>query len=153
MGEYDSTEDTLDHIATVSRYINQVISCLDARTNAHDSSKLHPPEKEVFDEYTPKLKELTYGSDEYKEALKGMKQGLQHHYSANRHHPEHFEMGMLDMNLMDLVEMLCDWKAASERHEDGDIYKSIVINQERFHYSNDVKELLLNTAKRLGWTS
>ena len=56
-----------------------------------------------------------------------------------------FENGMKDMNLIDLLEMICDWKASSERHADGDVYKSIEINQKRFGYSDDVKALLKNT--------
>jgi hypothetical protein len=54
------------------------------------------------------------------------------------------------MNLVDLIEMLCDWKAAGEQHKDGgDIFRSIEINQERFGYSDEVKSILLNTAKIL----
>ena len=41
--------------------------------------------------------------------------------------------------------MICDWKASSERHENGDIYKSIEINQKRFGYSDDLKSILKNT--------
>lgn len=29
------------------------------------------------------------------------------------------------MNLIDIVEMFCDWKAASERQLDGNLLKSI----------------------------
>ena len=50
------------------------------------------------------------------------------------------------MNLIDLLEMICDWKASSERHADGDIFKSIEINQKRFGYSDDLKNILMNTA-------
>ncbi len=150
-GGYDSTDDTMEHIINVDRYINDIRGCLEGRMNAHDTSKLSSPEKEVFDIYTPKLKSLTYGSDEYVEALKGMDQGLSHHYNENRHHPEHFENGFAGMNIIDIVEMLCDWKAASERHANGDIYKSFEINQKRFGYSNDVKQMFINTAEHLGW--
>ena len=49
------------------------------------------------------------------------------------------------MNLIDLIEMLCDWKSASLRHNDGDVLKSIKINQKRFGYSDELKTILLNT--------
>lgn len=49
------------------------------------------------------------------------------------------------MTLIDLLEMLCDWKASSERHTDGDIYRSIEINQSRFGYSDELKTILKNT--------
>ena len=63
-------------------------------TSKADNSKLESPEKELFDEYTPKLKDCTYGSDEYKEFLKGLKVALDHHYANNSHHPEHYENGV-----------------------------------------------------------
>jgi hypothetical protein len=129
------------------------------RAEEHDLSKLESPEREVFDEFTPKLKGSTYGSDEYRSFLAEMKRGLDHHYKANSHHPEHYaqEFGEInpqlvasgeairDMTLLDLVEMLCDWKAASERHADGDIRRSVEINQARFGYSDELKRILLNT--------
>ena len=76
-----------------------------------------------------------------------MKPALEHHYKENRHHPEHFENGIKGMTLIDLVEMISDWKAASERHNNGDIIKSIEINQKRFGYSDDIKQILLNTVQ------
>lgn len=53
--------------------------------------------------------------------------------------------GILGMSLLDLIEMLCDWKAATLRHDDGDIRKSIEINQKRFGYSDELKTIFLNT--------
>lgn len=54
-----------------------------------------------------------------------------------------------DMNLLDIVEMLCDWKAASERHNDGNIRKSIEINANRFGLSPQLVKILENTADLL----
>lgn len=53
--------------------------------------------------------------------------------------------GLRGMSLLDVLEMLCDWKAATARHDDGDIRKSIEINQRRFCYSDELKQILLNT--------
>ena len=148
--EYDSTKDTAEHIANVRRYILYCINELNERAKDHDHDKIdNPTEKALFDEYTPKLRNCTYGSEEYQYYLENLKEGLAIHYANNRHHPEHFENGMKGMNLIDIVEMLCDWKAASERHADGDIFKSIEINQKRFGYSEDIKWLLRNTATLL----
>mgnify|MGYP001576204131 CR=1 FL=1 len=72
---------------------------------------------------------------------------LAHHYAYNRHHPEHFKHGIKDMNLIDILEMLCDWKSSSMRHNDGNILKSIEINQSRFDFSDELRTLLENTAK------
>ena len=114
----------------------------------HDKSKLKSPEKEEFDIWTPKLRYSTYGSTEYKFFLKELKKTLLHHYRYNRHHPEHFGNGIHGMTIMDLIEMLCDWKAASERHDDGDIFKSIEINKDRFGYNDSMKKVLVNTIKK-----
>uniref|UniRef100_A0A6H2A625 Uncharacterized protein n=1 Tax=viral metagenome TaxID=1070528 RepID=A0A6H2A625_9ZZZZ len=144
---YDSSTDTLNHSRNVLRFMNIIIHELTKRAEVHDKSKLLSPEKEIFDEYTPKLKTSTYGSDEYKEFLKGMGDGLKHHYSVNRHHPEHFDDGINDMNLLDIMEMLCDWKAATLRHNDGDIYKSLEINASRFGVKKQLLRILQNTVK------
>lgn len=59
--------------------------------------------------------------------------------------------GVYGMTLMDLVEMFCDWKAATERHADGSLEKSIQINRERFHLTRPLTDILENTRKELNW--
>lgn len=83
--------------------------------------------------------------------LKELQVALQHHYANNSHHPEHYVDGVNGYDLFDLVEMFFDWKAATERHNDGDIYKSIEANKERFKISQQVTDIFTNTAKRLKW--
>lgn len=148
---YDSTRDTRDHIQQVRVLLGEVKVNLSDRMRDHDASKLEDPEKAVFDEFTPKLRTSTYGSDEYKSFLEGMGEGLQHHYRHNRHHPEHWPGGILDMTLIDLVEMLADWKAATLRHDDGDLRRSIEQNAERFGYGDHMVRLLTRTAEEMGW--
>ena len=148
---YDSKADTLLHIKRVAELMTQASSELIKRANVHDNSKLESPEKELFDEFTPKLKGCTYGSEEYKEYLKELKVALDHHYLNNSHHPEHYENGVNGFDLFDLMEMFFDWKAAGERHADGNIYKSIEINKARFKLSEQTVDIFKNTANRLGW--
>ena len=151
MSKFDSRPDTFAHSQRVGELMIQVIKEALERSTCHDRSKTESPEVEVFDEYTPKLKTSTYGSDEYKGFLAAMGEGLKHHYANNRHHPEHFKNGVNDMTLVDLIEMLADWKAATERHADGDLAKSLDIQQERFGLSDQLLEILWNTATRFGW--
>jgi hypothetical protein len=148
---YDSTKDTLEHILKVSEFLWDCCIELDHRAYIHDASKLREPEKSVFDEFTPKLKDSTYGSEEYKDFLTSMGVALEHHYAANDHHPEHHEHGFADMNLLQMVEMLCDWKAATLRHTDGDLGRSITQSAERFGYGPEIEQLLRNTARDMGW--
>ena len=146
---YNSRKDTEDHINKVDGYIEDVILILGMRARDHDNSKLWSPEKECFDEITPLLKETTYGSDEYKATMDRMRPAIDHHHKNNRHHPEYFPNGINGMNLIDLIEMICDWKAASERHADGDIYRSIEINKDRFGMSDQLTEIFKNTVADL----
>lgn len=127
-----STQSTSEHKENVNNLIVKLVIALLERAQQHDISKLEDPELELFDIYTPKLAKSTYGSEEYKQFLQELKPALDHHYKVNRHHPEHFENGCKDMNLIDILEMLVDWKAATLRHIDGDIHKSLEINKERF---------------------
>lgn len=138
--------DTFRHIERVRNLLNACVVDLLKRAEKHDQSKLESPEVEAFTEYTPKLATCTYGSDEYKGYLAAMKPALDHHYANNSHHPEHFRNGVDGMTLLDVVEMLCDWKAASERHNNGNIRKSIEINTKRFGLSPQLVEILNNTA-------
>ena len=141
--------DTVKHINLVRKHLYSVIDELDKRAKVHDDSKLKSPELETFVKFTPKLAGSTYGSEEYKKNLEGMQVALKHHYEVNSHHPEHYENGIKGMDLLDVIEMFCDWKAATERHEDGDINKSIEINQKRFKYSDDLKNIFKNTVNVL----
>ena len=163
------------HIFRVREYLSQFQEMLCKRGLEHDLNKLDKEELPFFEKYAPLLKTCKYGSDEYKKFLEELSPALKHHYKNNRHHPEHFkryvcngcfeiyyeefgrckkcgytqrqtETDISQMNLIDIVEMLCDWIAAGEQHEDGgDISKSIEINQKRFGYSDEVKQILLNT--------
>jgi rubrerythrin len=194
---YDSTKDTKEHIENVKNLLQLVVGEIVARALRHDASKLLTPEKEIFDEFTPKLKDSTYGSDEYKSYLKDMGVALQHHYEHNSHHPEYYKLWkcpvcntvfteddapisavlegdkrlcprccaggtimecMLEpvisingMSLLDVIEMLADWKAAGMRHADGDIQKSLEINKKRFDISDQMAAILENTVKEFDW--
>lgn len=141
--------ETRKHILRVAQILHLFVTKILARADVHDKSKTEPPEVETFAIYTAKLAGVTYGSDEYKKYLEEMKPALDHHYAKNRHHPEHFPEGVKDMTLIDLVEMLADWKAASERHDDGNILKSIEKNAERFGIPPVLCSILVNTVKFL----
>jgi hypothetical protein len=132
MTKGSSKESILEHKKVISELMNVVVIELLNRAAVHDNAKMEEPELSLFDEYTPKLATSIYGSDEYKQFLKELHPALEHHYARYRHHPEHFSDGCKGMNLLDIIEMLVDWKASSLRHNDGNILKSIEINKDRF---------------------
>lgn len=138
--------ETFRHIERVRNLLNRCAVELLTRGELHDQSKLTRPEVAVFAEFTPKLGASTYGSEEYDGFRRAMKPALDHHYANNRHHPEHFPDGVNEMNLLDVLEMICDWKAASERHNDGNIRRSIEVNADRFGLSPQLVRILENTA-------
>lgn len=140
--------ETMRHIERVRNLLNVFAQDLLKRGERHDQSKLVPPEVAYFTELTPKLAGVTYNSSEYKAFLKELKPALDHHYANNDHHPEHFKAGIEDMTLPQITEMLADWKAASERHNDGNILKSIEINCERYGINPQLRKILENTAKQ-----
>lgn len=150
---YDSTSDTIEHIGKVQDLLESVVIKLEFRSAEHDASKLEEPEKSMFDEYNkPRIKEIEkkygYGSDEYKEVLKNMGEALLHHYEANRHHPEHFDNGVNGMTLIDVIEMLCDWKASSVQSGSP---LNLEKNKERFKVSDQLFEIFKNTVKEFDW--
>lgn len=151
MTEYDSARDTIQHAHRVHFYCKSIIRKIMESVAWHDVSKLFEPEKSAFDEVTPLLKTLTYGTPEYEKSLEALGPALKSHYENNRHHPEHFEDGISGMTLMDLVEMLADWKAASERHASGDVVTSLQLNIKRFGIEPQLADILGNTIRAMEW--
>ena len=141
--------ETQKHIEKVRKYIRFSTDRLTTRGVNHDASKLESPEVEMFADQDNNLYNLTYDSAEYQKNLEVLKPALEHHYAYNRHHPQHFPNGVDDMTLIDIVEMIADWKAASERQHDGNLLVSIEKNAKRFHIDDQLKKILVNTAKTL----
>jgi hypothetical protein len=147
--KYSSISDTRAHIMLVREMLNKIVIELLHRGEDHDRTKLEEPESPLFAEFTKNLKTTTYGSSEYQSCLEKLKPALTHHYAQYRHHPEHFVNGINDMNLIDLIEMFCDWQASCQRHDDGNLRKSIDINKKRFNMSDQLTKIFENTIEVL----
>lgn len=141
--------ETQKHIDKVRKYIRFFTDKLTSRGENHDASKMESPEVELFAEHTERLAEIEYGSDEYKKELEELQPALEHHYAVNRHHPQHFPNGINDMNIIDIVELIADWKASSERYNNGNLLKSIEINAKRFNMDEQLTQILKNTARMM----
>lgn len=137
------------HRGEVAGVLSKVIAALTDRQINHDASKLQLPELVEFPEHIEALKAPQYGSPKYAEALERMGPVLKHHYEENRHHPEHFDNGINDMTLMDLLEMLADWMSASKRSGSDSIYSSLAKNVSRFGISEQLYIILKNTVRAL----
>jgi rubrerythrin len=142
--------ETLKHIEIVMQLLATMQHEIAQRMFSHDRSKLQSPELEMFEVYTDKLAATTYGSEAYEQCRQEMlKTALVHHFENNRHHPEFFEHGIDDMNLIDVLEMLCDWKASTLRTADGEIGYSIEHNAKRFNLTPQLVKILKNTVPLL----
>jgi hypothetical protein len=164
--------DTKDHIEAVQDWLYIALGMLQVRATKHDASKLREPEMSGFMAMMAdaRLKDLTYGSEEYRKVLAEHEGTVNLHYSRNDHHPEYWAIAdpgdemaqpfydktlaangyaMRQMNLIALLEMLADWMASTGRMKDGDIMRSIDINAQRFGYGPEITALLKNTARVL----
>ena len=145
--EGDSRPDTQKHIDLVNENGKKFCDKFLERLIHHDASKLEEPERKYFDRGTPRLQDSTYGEKSYDDAKARIKPGLEHHSASNAHHPEHFgERGISGMNLYQLLEMWIDWTAAVKRHNDGNIFNSLMYNRDRFHIDGQLFNILMNTA-------
>lgn len=142
-----TNSETHKHIREVAKYVNIFIKDLIDRSETHDDSKFEEPELSIFAKNIEKLDKVEYGSSEYKELLEEVKPAIEHHYSKNRHHPEHWPNGINDFTLADLIEMLCDWKAATMRNKNGNIRNSIEVNTKRYKINPQLRKILENTVR------
>lgn len=143
------TTDLSNHIDAVSSKMKKIADELVVRGPYHDSSKYYEPESTIYSRVSPKLKKTTYGSTEYNKIVDTeLRPGLDHHYKSNRHHPEHFDNGVSDMDLVDIIEMVCDWKSANERDDTGDWDKALDHNLAKHVKSDELRSIIKNTVDR-----
>lgn len=136
---------TMRHIELVRNFLNHFAVLLLKRGQKHDQSKLVEPEVEMFTRLNARLKKLTFGSPEYEESLEELGVAKVHHYANGRHHPEHFKNGIDDMNVIDILEMFVDWKAASMRQHDGNLRQSIEKAAKRFEIAPQLVRIFENS--------
>ena len=153
-------ERTQDHIGRVANNMLRVADHFDLdKQKLVQLGKEHDASKYSIEEFIPYVflswdYKMKQDNKEYT-LPEGMQKEIDratlHHIRNNRHHPEHFKNGINDMTLIDILEMLCDWKAATLRHENGDILKSIKINKDRFGLSDQLVSIFKNTVDSLNW--
>jgi len=135
------------HKFIVMKYINVIIRDLIIRAESHDDSKFSEEEFLLFVEATKEFAGHPYGSPENEAIRVKYKDVFARHYAKNRHHPEHFKDGIDEMDLVDILELLVDWKAASMREKDGSIEKSLQLGAEKYKISPQLVKILRNTVR------
>lgn len=141
--------ETLLHIKAVNANTTLFAMKMLERGLVHDDSKMESPEREIFAENLEQLGKVMYGTKEYDECTDRCRPAIEHHYSKNRHHAQFWPNGINDMTLIDLCEMLADWKAATARNKNGNIRKSIEINAEKYGMSPQLRKIFENTVREL----
>lgn len=148
----NSTEKTLRHILRVSQLMGTFAKHLITRGARHDQSKFSEEEAgplEVLDRLIEKEGNVPFASAEYEKRKQLLAPMLAHHYANNSHHPEHYPNGIDGMNLVDLVEMFLDWKAASERGEESSM--NLTFACKKYNVSPQLESIFRNTAKHFDW--
>lgn len=140
-----TSEYILSHIDSVRAKIFRVVDELMQRAKFHDSSKLKEPEFSLWKKMDEEPK-YPYGTSKYKEKMQRFGKVFRIHYKENRHHPEHFLNGVLDMTLVDLTEMLCDWLSYKKFYSVREVVDLMDRQCERFRYGEEIRALLTNTA-------
>jgi len=118
-GEFN--ERIWDHQERVASTMRDISNDIEDRGDSHDSSKFSEEEYLGFVELFGADFSMDVRSKEYQDIVTNAKTScIQAHYKNNRHHPEH-HANVADMTLLDLIEMVCDWKGASKslRHKGG----------------------------------
>lgn len=127
----DYLTDLVEHKRLVAQYLQVIADDLFRRAAVHDNSKFSPEEYEAYEEAFPGLQKYAYGTEEFKAELAKIQPTITLHYRVNDHHPEHFPDGISGMNLIQIIEMACDWLAASHRSQTS-FAKGLDINKQRF---------------------
>lgn len=135
------------HRCIVSATLRAIAYELMRRADLHDQSKLSLDEFEGFAKINVVGRENEYGSDEYYAALKSVDPNpIPVHYSRNDHHPE-FHDKISDMDFPQLVEMVCDWYAASVAYGRTSFQGSLTVSFDRWEFSEGQMFLIQSLAQ------
>lgn len=147
MAQIETEEYIKGHISRVRRHIDTFIQLLIRRAENHDKSKLEEPELSWWKEMD-KEPRYPYGSEEYKQKIKRWNKVFKHHYQYNRHHPEHYEYGVSEMTLIDIVEMMCDWLGYKDTTTVTEALKVCDDQMARYDISEELRQIIFNTLLR-----
>lgn len=138
----------LRHVGVVRERLLRFVQQLQYRAEVHDISKLSLEEFQGFIEINRIAREHPYGSEEYKNSLKG-NQVIKLHFSRNSHHPEFYKDGIYEMSIFDFIEMTIDWLAAAQTYGQTSFEESLPIQAKRFNLQEKHIWLIKLIAKEL----
>jgi len=137
----------LKHKEQIAVLLAKFAAELTYRSAVHDNSKFSPDEFDVHSDNVNHFNKYLFDTKEEKELKERLMPAGILHRKRNRHHPEHFEDGIDGMNLIDILEMLCDWKSASTRVSGDSLRKGLPILKNKYNISPQLLKILENTAR------
>ena len=126
---------------------------LNERAALHDESKFREPEKTPYIWRTWQsyciLNNLPFQYP--KDMEQQVRDAIFHHITHNRHHPE-WHPDPDEMNEIDLIEMVCDWKVVGQEYgEKSPMGWADKVLGRRFHFSQKkcdlIRDLIIQTDK------
>lgn len=147
--------DIIDHKRRVYKHINTISKELMHRAFEHDNDKIEDDLIfDIYNEHSQTQRSIPFGTKEridFEHITMGP--AVDKHIHANRHHlynsrnPLSFEHA----NLLDYIEILCDWKSAMERNElsEEDEIERIKFLLDKYNFPEDIKVAMLNTYHKL----
>lgn len=134
----------LKHKESVHNRLSFLAAELKKRAEIHDNSKLCMPEVGYLIDMDKEGK-VDYGSEAYFEKMEKWDCFFKHHYKENTHHPDHYQLGINDMTIVDLCEYMIDVVSYFEDLHVADAINTIDAQQARFGLSEQVANVLKNT--------
>lgn len=138
-------EDLTAHKHLVSESLGDMMRDLLKRAETHDNSKYSHEERDIYEQVTPLFQGVKYGTPEHEVVKAKLGPALDHHYQHNDHHPEHFENGIAQMDIMQLCEMVADWYAAIRRDPNAHFEESLQKLKDKYHLHPQLFSIITNT--------
>lgn len=136
-----------EHKLKVCYLMNWIGALISGRAMTHDNSKTTDEEYKYYKMVNNVNRNDFKTYEAYMDYIKPtLNKGLKHHYENNRHHPEHFDNGVDDMNIVDIIEMMVDWKASIEQNGKN-LYEEVEYNFKKYNISEQLQKIILNTYK------
>ena len=105
---------------------------------AHDTDKFDFNFLEDYTLYLDERKDLKFGTDEYYAVKNKYKHLTSQHHEKSKHHFQSYK-NPNSVSTIHLLEMLADWKSASDKVENAvELDKTIEIQASKFHLCDDV---------------
>lgn len=145
--EQRNLELVLIHKEQIAMLLAKFAAELTYRAAIHDNSKFSPDEFNVHSDNVHHFNKYQFNTKEEQELRHRLSPASISHRKRNRHHPEYFENGIDGMNIIDLLEMICDWKSASTRVPGDSLRKGFPILKEKYNISPQLLKILENTAR------